>query len=209
MDSMEVNTVEAEITDNLSNLPWQTLMRHAYRNMFKSHPLNELDLNGHSEGTPDRMVRMYEDIFWGASIDPVQTLMSSFEEKKYDEMIIETDIPFHSWCSHHLLPFFGVAHFGYIPNGKIVGLSKIPRTLDVLAARPQVQEKLTVEMAQLFYYTVKPFGCGVILEAKHMCVECRGVEKSNSNTITSRMLGNFKGGTKTEFIELIKTRRSQ
>lgn len=154
--------------------------------------------------TPRRVARAFEKVFSGYAQDPKQ-ILTVFEDRHYDEMIVVKDIEFYSTCAHHLLPFFGKAHIGYIPNGKIIGLSKIPRLVEIYSRRLQNQERLTVEIAQAFRDLIKPKGVGVVLEAKHLCMMARGVEKQGSTVVTSAMLGLFKKemNTRSEFLKLI------
>lgn len=132
-------------------------------------------------------------------------MMTVFEDENYDEMIVVKDIEFYSVCEHHMIPFFGKAHIGYIPNGKIIGLSKIPRLVDMYARRLQNQERLTSQVAKALSELIKPRGVGVILEAQHLCMMARGVEKQGSKVITSAMHGLFKKelNTRNEFLRLI------
>jgi GTP cyclohydrolase I len=154
--------------------------------------------------TPDRVARMYAELFSGLHKDPSEPLHKVFTEK-YDEMVIVKDITFESCCEHHLLPFMGKAHVGYLPNGKIVGLSKIPRVVEILARRPQVQERMTEELADLLVKELDAKGVGVILEATHTCMTIRGVRKPGSVFTTSAVRGIFKTNqsTRTEFMTLI------
>jgi GTP cyclohydrolase I len=124
----------------------------------------------------------------------------------YDEMVIVKDIEFYSMCEHHMLPFFGRAHIAYVPHGKVVGLSKIPRIVDVFARRLQVQERLTQEIAEAIQHAIHPQGVGVVVEAHHLCMMMRGVEKQSSTTVTSSMLGVFKSQlqTRNEFLSLVR-----
>ncbi len=122
-------------------------------------------------GTPQRIAQMYEEVFWGLSQDPRQVLLVGFEEERHKEMVIVRDIPFYSMCEHHFLPFHGVAHVGYIPNGRIVGLSKLARLVDILSRRPQVQERLTSQIADTIDETLQPDGVGVVVEAEHLCYD--------------------------------------
>src|SRR6266446_4808364 len=138
--------------------------------------------------TPDRVARMYDEIFGGLRQDPAAVMHKRFTEK-YDEMVLVKDIQFESMCEHHLLPFFGKAHIGYIPNGKIVGLSKLARIVEAVARRPQVQERMTEEIADLLMTELGARGVGVILEATHTCMTIRGVRKPGSITTTSAMRG--------------------
>ena len=154
--------------------------------------------------TPDRVARMYAEMFSGLHADPRQLLEKKFTQK-YDEMVLEKDIRFESMCEHHLLPFLGKAHIAYIPNGKIVGLSKLARVVEALSRRPQVQERMTEELADLLMKELDPRGVGVILEASHTCMTIRGVRKRDSVCTTSAMRGGFKDNqsTRAEFMALV------
>lgn len=154
--------------------------------------------------TPQRVARAFEKVLSGYSQDP-KKLLTTFTEKSYDEMIVVRDIEFYSTCEHHFLPFFGKAHIGYIPNGKIIGLSKIPRLVEIFSRRLQNQERLTVEIAQALKELINPKGVGVVLEGKHLCMMARGVEKQGSTVLTSSMIGLFKRemNTRSEFLKLI------
>lgn len=159
----------------------------------------------HLEETPARVMRLFEEYFSGVGVDASEELKLGFIEEQYNEMVFLKEIPFVSICSHHIVPFIGVAHFAYIPNARIVGLSKIPRMIEVLSHRPQVQERLTVEIVDTFQQTVKPFGCAVVLEARHFCIEVRGIKKVGVITRTTALRGCFKeGDTKHEFLEGIR-----
>jgi len=154
--------------------------------------------------TPGRVARMYEELFGGLTEDPAQHLTAEFVEK-YDEMVILRDIPFYSVCEHHLLPFMGKAHIAYLPRGKVVGLSKLARVVESFARRPQVQERLTSQIAELLMNRLDAKGVGVILEATHTCMTIRGVKKPGSVMVTSAMLGTFRSNlaTRTEAITLL------
>lgn len=154
--------------------------------------------------TPRRVARAFEKIFSGYDQDPKE-ILTVFEDRHYDEMIVVKDIDFFSSCEHHMLPFFGKAHIGYIPNGKIIGLSKIPRLVEIYSRRLQNQERLTQEIACALKDLIGPKGVGVVLEAKHLCMMARGVEKQGSAVVTSAMLGLFKKemNTRSEFLKLI------
>jgi len=156
--------------------------------------------------TPERYAKALKFLTQGYQKDPKAMLSQALFSEQYDEMVIVKNIEFYSLCEHHLVPFFGKAHIGYIPNGKIVGLSKIARLVDVYARRLQVQERLTGEVAAALMETLQPLGVGVILEAAHLCMMMRGVEKENSLTMTSTMLGQFRNDEKTraEFIKLAR-----
>jgi GTP cyclohydrolase I len=154
--------------------------------------------------TPDRVARMYAEVFQGLHQDPTAHLNKVFTQK-YDEMVIVKDIGFDSFCEHHLLPFSGKAHVAYIPNGKVVGLSKIPRVIDVLARRPQLQEKLTEEVADLLMEELDAKGVAVVMEANHSCMTIRGVRKAGSAMVTSALRGLCKDSpaTRGEVLALI------
>jgi GTP cyclohydrolase I len=158
--------------------------------------------------TPDRVARMYAELFSGLHKDPRQLLEKTFTEK-YDEMVTVNDIGFDSLCEHHLLPFMGKAHVAYIPNGKIVGLSKLARVVEMLSRRPQVQERMTEQVADLLMAALDAQGVGVILEATHTCMTIRGVRKPNSVMTTSAMRGVFltNQSTRTEFMSHVYGRR--
>ena len=155
--------------------------------------------------TPDRVARMYAEVFAGLRQDPRVHLRKLFTQE-YDEMVLVKGIEFASFCEHHLLPFTGKAHVAYLPNGRVVGLSKIPRVLDVLARRPQVQERLTVEMAELLMSELSARGVAVVIEATHSCMTIRGVRRAGSACVTSAMLGAFRDrhATRAEILALIR-----
>jgi GTP cyclohydrolase I len=155
--------------------------------------------------TPRRIAEMYEEIFRGVEQDPLDLLRVGFDEE-HREMVILRDIPFYSMCEHHFLPFYGMAHVGYIPKGRVVGISKIARVVEVLARRPQLQERLTSEIADTMNEALHPSGVGVVLEATHLCMTMRGVRKSGSLVVTSANRGGFRTNmaTREEFISLIR-----
>jgi GTP cyclohydrolase I len=140
--------------------------------------------------TPDRVARMYAEVFAGLAVDPAAYLQKTFTQK-HDEMVLVKDMEFASCCEHHLLPFVGKAHIAYLPNGRVVGLSKLARVVDAVARRPQVQERMTEEIADLIDAHLKPRGVAVIVEASHSCMTVRGVRKPAAMTITSSMRGGF------------------
>ena len=174
--------------------------------------LKEIGEDPQREGlirTPERVAKAYKYLTAGYSKDISKVLNDAIFEEKYDEMVIVKDIDFFSMCEHHMLPFYGKVHVAYIPNGKIVGLSKIPRLVDVFARRLQVQERMTQEIANVIDEYLNPEGVGVVAEAYHMCMMMRGVEKQNSYTLTSAMHGEFKNDARTrgEFLDLISHKR--
>jgi len=155
-------------------------------------------------GTPRRISEMYREIFAGMDQNPYEILSVGFEEG-HEEMVIVRDIPFFSMCEHHLLPFHGVAHVGYIAKGRVVGISKLARAVDVFAKRPQVQERLTSQIADAIMEVVKPRGVAVVMEAEHLCMTMRGVKKPGSKVVTSANRGIFRSNlaTRNEFMSII------
>lgn len=160
--------------------------------------------------TPRRVSKMYEYLTQGYKQDIHKILNGAVFKEKYDEMVIVKDIDFFSLCEHHLLPFYGKAHVAYIPNGKILGLSKIPRIVEVFSRRLQVQERMTQQIAETLYEVLEPDGVAVVIEARHLCMMMRGVEKQNSVATTSAMLGSFREDerTRNEFLKLIDSKLS-
>ncbi len=160
--------------------------------------------------TPARVARAYEDWFSGYKEDPVGFLTRTFEEVDgYDEMIVLRHIEFESHCEHHMAPIIGHAHVGYLPNNKVVGISKLARVVDAFARRFQVQEKMTAQVANCIWDVLAPKGVGVVIEASHQCMTTRGVHKSNVSMVTSRMLGSFRtdARTRAEFLQMIDAKR--
>lgn len=147
--------------------------------------------------TPNRVARMYDELTSGYHVDPVKLINGAVFTVDYDEMVVVKDIDFHSLCEHHMLPFFGRAHVAYIPNGKVVGLSKIPRIVEMFARRLQIQEQMTSQIANFIEETLQPQGVAVVVEGAHMCAMMRGVKKANTKMTTSKMLGVFKDNEKT------------
>ena len=142
--------------------------------------------------TPKRMARMYEEIFSGLNEDPKKHLEVYFQEEQYEELVLIKDIPFYSVCEHHLVPFYGKAHVGYLPKGgRLTGLSKLARVVDSISKRPQLQERLTASIANAIVEKLDPYGAIVVIEAEHMCMTMRGVKKPGSKTITSAVRGTF------------------
>lgn len=171
--------------------------------------LEELGEDTEREGlikTPERVAKAFEFMCGGYQEDPVKIINDALFESSNDEMVVIRDIEFYSLCEHHMLPFFGRAHVAYIPDGKVVGLSKIPRVVNVFARRLQIQERLTEQVADAIMQTIKPKGVGVVISARHMCMEMRGVEKICSSTTTSALRGLFlKSATRSEFFNIINS----
>ncbi|MCU1321401.1 MAG: cyclohydrolase [Acidobacteriaceae bacterium] len=157
--------------------------------------------------TPERMEKSLKFLTRGYTMDVTEVLHDALFDVDYDEMVIVKDIEFYSMCEHHMLPFFGKAHVAYVPDGKVIGLSKIPRLVDVFARRLQVQERLTRQIADAITEAIHPQGVAVILEGQHLCMMMRGVEKQHSSTVTSAMLGVFKSQlqTRNEFLSLVRS----
>ena len=158
-------------------------------------------------GTPERVAEMYAELFMGIDKDPREELTVGFEVG-HREMVILKDIPFYSMCEHHLLPFYGVVHIGYIPNadGRVVGISKLARVVEIVARRPQLQERMTTQIADAIVDGLKPEGVAVVIQAEHLCMIMRGVEKPGSNVITSAIRGLFRrrAASRAEFFSLIQ-----
>ena len=156
--------------------------------------------------TPLRAAKAMQFLTQGYTMEPKEILQNALFDEDYNEMVIVKDIELYSLCEHHMLPFFGKAHIAYIPNGKIVGLSKIPRVVDVFSRRLQVQERLTEQVLECINETLEPIGVGVVIEASHMCMMMRGVQKQNSTTTTSGFRGSFKEtDTRNEFLKLVSS----
>ena len=157
-------------------------------------------------GTPNRVARMYDEMLGGYSVDPVALLNNALFDAEYDEMVVVSGIEFHSLCEHHMLPFSGVANVAYLPNRQVVGLSKIPRIVDMYARRLQIQEKMTRQISETLSTLIEPLGIGVVLTASHMCSSIRGVHKPGAKMTTSSMLGEFRTNTATreEFLSHIQ-----
>jgi GTP cyclohydrolase I len=158
------------------------------------------------EGTPDRIARMYSEVLGGYDVDIEKLINGALFDVAYDEMIVVKDIEFYSMCEHHMLPFFGRAHVAYIPTDKVVGLSKIPRIVEMFARRLQVQERMTRQIADTIDEILNPQGVAVVIEGNHMCSMMRGVKKQEASMVTSAMLGCFKNSDKTrnEFLNHLK-----
>jgi len=158
------------------------------------------------KATPSRVSKALRQLTDGYGINPADVISGAVFDQDYDEMVVVKDIPFYSLCEHHMLPFFGSCHVGYLPKGKVVGLSKIPRLVGVFAHRLQLQERMTNEIAEALNGSLLPRGVGVVVEARHLCMEMRGVEKPGGQMITSCMLGTFRKDprTRAEFLELVR-----
>jgi GTP cyclohydrolase I len=160
--------------------------------------------------TPDRVARALRFFTEGYGQDPVKVLNGALFSVDYDEMVVVKDIDFYSLCEHHMIPFFGRVHVGYVPDGKVVGLSKIPRLVEMFSRRLQVQERLTVQIAQTLHEVLRPRGVGVVVESIHLCMMMRGIQKQNAFAITSSLHGDFQSDPKTrsEFMELMKHQKA-
>lgn len=159
--------------------------------------------------TPERVARMYNELTAGYHIDPKELINDALFDVDYSEMVIVKDIDFYSLCEHHMLPFFGRAHVAYIPNGKVLGLSKIPRIVEMFARRLQVQERMTQQIADFIAQVLRPHGVAVVVEGAHMCSMMRGIKKANATMVTSALSGSFKNNpeSRAEFMEHIGRRR--
>lgn len=183
------------------------ILAHNYKTIIEN-----LGEDVHREGlekTPERVAKAMQYLTHGYELDPFEILKSALFTEEHQQMIVVKDIEVYSMCEHHMLPFFGKAHVAYIPNGKIVGLSKIPRIVDAFARRMQVQERLTDQIKTCIQDALEPLGVAVVIEAQHMCMQMRGIQKQNSVTTTSSFTGAFeKDKTRKEFISLISNKLS-
>ena len=205
------NEKQTELTESLKQAPHAGLTGPRVPELVRDL-LQELGEDPERNGlqrTPVRVAEAWSYLLQGYGTDPDAILSDGMFEEDNDEMICVRDIELHSMCEHHLLPFIGKAHVAYIPKGKIVGFSKIPRLVDVYARRLQVQERLTTQIAETLNRLVEPLGVGVVIEATHLCMTMRGVQKQNSVAVTSAMLGAFRTdrGTRNEFLDLIRRSR--
>ena len=163
------------------------------------------------KGTPDRVVRSYEEFFAGYAQDPEEILTRTFEEVAgYDDMVVLRGIRFESYCEHHMVPIIGVAHIGYLPNNRVVGISKLARVLEIFSKRLQIQEKMTAEIANTIDRVLKPQGVAVVIEGEHQCMTTRGVHRPGVNMVTSQMMGVFRDNeaTRKEFLSIIGHRNA-
>jgi GTP cyclohydrolase I len=169
--------------------------------------IGENPLRESIKGTPQRVAEMYAELFSGLDVDPKTELAVDFEEG-YEEMVILKDIPFYSMCEHHLLPFYGIAHVGYIPSpgGRVVGVSKLARVVEIYARRPQLQERMTRQIADAIFEALQPDGVAVVIQAEHLCMVMRGIKKPGTTVITSSVRGTFRSkvATRSEFLSLIQ-----
>ncbi len=191
-------TRQDEVTD-LQHASFEELVREMLSRIGED-PAREGLLN-----TPQRVVKSMQHLTRGYSQQPADVLNGALFTVDYDEMVIVKEIEMFSLCEHHMLPFFGKVHIAYIPNGKVIGLSKLPRLVEVFARRLQVQERLTTQLAEAIQETIQPQGVGVVIEARHLCMMMRGVEKQHSAAVTSAMLGVFRQQeTRNEFLSLLR-----
>ncbi len=189
-------------TDEEHSQPYVDEIESSYESILKN--IGEDTTRNGIVKTPERAAKAMQFLTQGYNMNPEEILLGAMFEEPYEDMVLIKDIELYSLCEHHMLPFFGKVHIGYIPNGKIVGLSKIPRIVDVFARRLQVQERLTHDILECVNDTLQPKGVGVVIEAQHMCMMMRGVQKQNSATTTSGFRGEFKNQeTRSEFLKLI------
>jgi len=207
MSSLKNNTSNNyERIENFDDFTTSELAKN-YHNILNL--LGEDNLREGLDKTPERVAKAMQFLLQGYKTDPVEILKSALFKEDYRQMVIVKDIEIYSMCEHHLLPFFGKAHVAYIPNGTITGLSKIARVVDVFARRLQVQERLTLQIKECIQDTLKPLGVAVVIEAQHLCMQMRGIQKQHSITTTSDFTGAFqKTATRDEFIKLISTKFS-
>ncbi|MGI6455679.1 MAG: GTP cyclohydrolase I FolE [bacterium] len=196
---MQSSRITGELVTVSRNDPLEEITRHL---------LTEIGENPDREGllkTPERVARAWRFITRGYDMDLQDVINQAIFDEDIDEMVVVTDIDFFSLCEHHLLPFFGRCHIGYIPNGKVLGLSKLPRVVEVFCRRLQLQERLTQQIAEAIEQTLQPRGVAVVTEAQHLCMMMRGVEKTTTNTIASSMRGVFRAdrATRLEFMDFI------
>jgi GTP cyclohydrolase IA len=193
---------QADLSTTLTSATYQDLVREMIIRLGE-----DPDREGLSR-TPERAAKAMQFLVKGYKDDPETLLRKALYTVTYDEMVIVKDVEMFSLCEHHLLPFFGKVHVAYIPNGKVIGLSKIPRLIEAFSRRLQIQERLTTQIADAIQNTIEPQGVGVVIEARHLCMMMRGVEKQHSSAVTSSMLGCFRNEeeTRTEFLSLIRQR---
>lgn len=181
-------------------------LEQAFQQLYASERIRRCISPEHTKNTPARVAAVYSDLYAGCFQHPSDMLRTKFDADGYDEIVYVNNIKFVSSCAHHGLPFFGKAHFAYLPAKKIVGLSKIPRLVQVLSLRPQVQEKLTQEIVDVFYREMRPRGCGLVMEGYHLCMMIRGVKNDSAYTKTTALKGIFKknASIKAEFLDGVR-----
>src|ERR1700760_3726615 len=195
--------VRKEIATGLESVSTQDIYREIIRRYDEDPTRDGL------ERTPERVEKSLTFLTKGYRENPTEILRGALFDVDYDEMVIVKDIEMFSLCEHHILPFFGKVHVAYIPNGKVIGLSKIPRLVEVYSRRLQVQERMTQQIADAIQNAISPQGVGVVVEARHLCMMMRGVEKQHSSTVTSAMVGVFqKQNTRAEFLSLVRERHN-
>ena len=194
--------IRREAGEGLSNFTMQEMYREILTRLGEDPERQGL------QRTPERMQKALEHLTKGYNEDPNEILRGALFDVTYDEMVIVKDIEMFSLCEHHMLPFFGKVHVAYIPKGRVIGLSKIPRLVELFSRRLQIQERLTTQIAETIQKVIEPQGVGVVIEARHLCMMMRGVEKQHSAAVTSSMLGCFRNEeeTRSEFLSLIRQR---
>jgi GTP cyclohydrolase I len=198
-NTMEMNLLSEEVLEqydlNLNFEQENSRIMNAVQNILEA--VGENPERDGLVGTPDRVARMYEELLEGYHIDPAKLVNRAIFDVSYNEMVVVRDIEFYSLCEHHMLPFIGSVHVAYIPKGKVIGLSKIPRIVEMFARRLQVQERMTQQIAEFIDEVLQPCGVAVVAEGLHMCSMMRGVKKANARMVTSAMLGQFRDNEKT------------
>ncbi len=199
-DEMAANFKDGPVLDAKCKIEVANAVAHILKSVGE-----DLERDGLSN-TPDRVARMYDEILFGYTVDPVELLNKALFDVDYAEMVVVGDIDFWSMCEHHMLPIFGQAHVAYLPDKKVVGLSKIPRVVEAFARRLQIQERMTRQIAELIDDLVEPQGVGVVVQATHLCVAMRGAKKPNAHMRTTALLGSFLTNEKTrnEFFDSIE-----
>jgi GTP cyclohydrolase I len=209
----EILTEEQVYQKVQNSQPESSFLNQANIEVSVHNILHNIGENPQREGllkTPNRVARMFNELTSGYHVDPVKLINGAIFTVDYDEMVVVKDIDFYSMCEHHMLPFYGRAHVAYLPDGKVVGLSKIPRIVEMFARRLQIQEQMTSQIANFIQESLQPQGVAVVVEGAHMCAMMRGVKKANTKMTTSRMLGVFRDNekTRTEFLAHISQNQS-
>ena len=192
---------------SIMSKPWEQLLSDAVDAMIHHEPYAKAIMPQHTQNTPSRVVEAFKEMLSGYEVDVGQMLTSAlFPRSTYTQMVHVTDITFYSLCAHHLIPFSGTVHFAYLPGVYLIGLSKIPRLVDAIARRLQIQEIMTDQIVDAFVQYVKPEGCGIAVRASHGCMQCRGVKAQTSKTLTTALRGAFSNNdlTRQEFLSSIK-----